>query len=209
MALITISEVKTFLTIISTEHDLQLAAYIEYASKAIESYCGRVFEAGSVTEFHDGGKSSIFVDKLPINNVSLVGQYSGSEYIPLVGSNLANGELPNVTANANAVIGYIWYPETGEISKDTGAGGGFRSLDITYPPVFNNFPKGVKVTYNGGYSIIPNDLKLAAANYVKMLHKQDQGTASFSFAGENRQQFALVDNFPPHIKRILDLYKIW
>lgn len=211
MALITLTQLKTFLVISSTEKDTELLSYIDYATAAIESYCGRIFASASVTEIHDGGTTSIFVDRLPINNVSSVAQYDGTQYVLLTGSNLTNGELANtnVGANANAVASFVWNAATGEISRDVNIGSGFRSLDFRQPITFANYANGVKITYNGGYDTVPSDITLATANYVKMLYKQDQATASFSLGGESKQQFALSGNFPPHIRRILDLYRIW
>lgn len=209
MGLITLSDLKTFLTITSTENDEALNAFINHASAAVESYCGRIFTSGSVTEIHDGGTTSIFVDRLPINNVALVAEYDGTQYLPLIGSSVASGELANTNISANSVATFVWNSSTGEISRDTSIGSGLRNLDFQQPIVFSNYANGVKVIYNGGFDTIPKDIQLATANYVKMLYKQDQATLSASLLGESKQQFGLSGNFPPHIRRILDLYRIW
>ena len=81
-------------------------------------------------------------------------------------------------------------------------------IGLSYPKTFNNYARGVKVVYNGGYDTIPYDLKLAVLNYVKILWKQEQGTASMSFQGGAKSVQTPSANFPPHVRRILDLYRI-
>jgi hypothetical protein len=43
---------------------------------------------------------------------------------------------------------------------------------------------------------------------IKLLYKQDQEKKGFSFEGERGEAYSLAGNFPPHIRRILDLYRI-
>jgi len=76
---------------------------------------------------------------------------------------------------------------------------------------FPSGPDAIKVTYRGGYSETPNDLKLAAFDLVTYYRKKESiprkitsasGMGSVTHAGAN-----LPADFPPHIKRILDLYR--
>lgn len=115
---------------------------------------------------------------------------------------------------------YNFTRDTGEITKDTGsigASGNFTSIRKSYPALtlsgpaaFQPFPSAVEVTYRAGYesSSVPLDLQVATLDYVKLLYKQDQEKKGFSFEGERGDQFPLAGNFPPHIRRILDLYRI-
>jgi hypothetical protein len=115
---------------------------------------------------------------------------------------------------------YNFAKDTGEITKDTGslgATGNFTSIRKSYPALtlsgpaaFQPFPSAVEVTYRAGYEAgsIPLDLQVATIDYVKLLYKQDQEKKGFSFEGERGDQFPLAGNFPPHIRRILDLYRI-
>lgn len=77
-------------------------------------------------------------------------------------------------------------------------------------PVFNKYYNAVTIDYKAGYdaSDVPLDLKLVTMDLAKMLYKQDQEKKNFSFEGESGDKFALSSNFPPHIKRVLDLYRI-
>jgi len=115
---------------------------------------------------------------------------------------------------------YNFTRDTGEITKDTGSVGltgnftsirkSYPSLTISGPQTFQPFPSAVEVTYRAGYeaSSVPLDLQVATLDYVKLLYKQDQEKKGFSFEGERGDQFPLAGNFPPHIRRILDLYRI-
>tara|TARA_Y100000034_G_C6908219_1_gene422151 strand:+ start:5831 stop:6472 length:642 start_codon:yes stop_codon:yes gene_type:complete len=209
-ALVTVNEIRNYLNISSTEKRTttdNLSSLANYASAVIETYCGRTFAAANVTELHDGGKSSIFVDRIPINSVNVLFEYDGYHYAELIGPE-ANGELSNLNANANAVIGYMWESDTGQIRRDVGLDSGFPDLTINDRAIFNDYKKGVKIDYNGGYTTIPDDLKMVTLDYIKLIYKQEQDASSFSFQGENKERQPLSANFPPHIRRVLDLYRI-
>jgi hypothetical protein len=45
-------------------------------------------------------------------------------------------------------------------------------------------------------------------DFIKLLYKQDQDKKGFSFEGEAGDKYPLAGSFPPHIKRILDMYRI-
>ena len=78
------------------------------------------------------------------------------------------------------------------------------------------FPQGmkaVKVTYKAGYTSTPEDSKLAVFDLVKYYLK-DERKERMSIAGstiENQSSTSLRNNigFPDHIKRVLDLYKLY
>lgn len=120
----------------------------------------------------------------------------------------------------NAVNEYNFSRDMGEVTRDVGAvgvRGSFPTVRNNYPamtlagsPSFAPFPSGVKVEYRAGYesSDIPQDLQLATLDMVKLLYKQDQEKRGFSFEGERGESYPLAGNFPPHIRRILDLYRI-
>ena len=114
MALVTLTEIKQFLSINSTDKDDSINALANYVSATVESYCGREFDSQDVTEFHDGGRSSVFVDRLPINNINTVYHYDGNQYVALTGPmNTSTGELPNTIANASSSPDYVVNNETG------------------------------------------------------------------------------------------------
>jgi len=87
-----------------------------------------------------------------------------------------------------------------------------RTNDSTDVP----FPKGrksVKVVYTAGYSTTPEDLKLAVFDLVKYYLK-DESRERMTIAGatvENPGSSSQAGNpgFPDHIKRVLDMYKVY
>lgn len=104
---------------------------------------------------------------------------------------------------------FTFDPVTGGVSFDSGSGGGTPRLGFFNPRQFYNFPRGIRVSYNGGFSSIPADLKLAALEMVKVIFKGDSGTSSMRFQGESRESHALsVDEFPPQVRRVLNLYRL-
>ena len=49
---------------------------------------------------------------------------------------------------------------------------------------------------------------MAVLDTVKLIYEQDQEKKGFSLEGERGEKYPLAASFPPHIKRILDLYRI-
>jgi hypothetical protein len=110
--------------------------------------------------------------------------------------------------------------DTGEVTRDIGGQGvrgsypttrnSYPALTLSGPGSFLPFPSGVEVSYRAGYEegSVPLDLQLATLDYIKLVYKQDQEKKGFSFEGERGDSFPLAGNFPPHIRRILDLYRI-
>lgn len=211
-ALVTVDDIRQYLTInsnVGETTDANLSTLANMASSAVESYCGRKFTSAFVIEIHDGGRTSIFINRPPVNNVNSIAQYNGNQYVPLIGTLDPTGERPNVSANANAVIQYVLYPEIGQFSREVNFNSGSYKLGMFPLATFNNYSRGVRVEYNGGYDIIPEDLKMVTLDFVKILHKDEQSSGSVSFQGESKSQFPITSsNFPPHIKRTLDFYRI-
>jgi hypothetical protein len=104
---------------------------------------------------------------------------------------------------------FSFYLITGEITFNTGYGGGTEALGFFRPLKFFNFPKGVKVTYNGGFATIPSDLKLATLEMIKVIYKGRSGSESVRMQGEDINSHKLsMDGFPPQVRRVLNLYRL-
>jgi len=120
----------------------------------------------------------------------------------------------------NAHSEYTFNKDMGEITKDTGnlstrgtypvVRSSYPAMTLSGPPVFAPFPAAVRVEYRGGYEVsdVPSDIKMAVLDTVKLIYKQDQEKKGFSLEGERGEKYPLAASFPPHIKRILDLYRI-
>ena len=104
---------------------------------------------------------------------------------------------------------FSYYPITGEINFNTGPGGGTPKLGFFRPLQFFNHPNGVRVYYNGGFASIPEDLKLAMLEMIKVIYKGKSGTESMRFQGESSTSHKLsIDDFPPQVRRVLNLYRL-
>ena len=105
---------------------------------------------------------------------------------------------------------YVWNGDSGKIQRNvTGATEGRQTISLIGVPIWQNYPKAIKVTYDGGYSDVPNDLKVATMDYIKMLYKQTEANQRFGLQGESASQFNLAaSGWPPHVRRILDMYRI-
>jgi hypothetical protein len=115
-------------------------------------------------------------------------------------------QMPDVSRRVNE---YTFYPTTGEISFNTGDGGGTPKLSFFRPLKFYNYPNGIKVYYNGGYTTIPADLKLAVLEMIKVIYKGRSGSDRVTMQGETVNSYKLgVDEFPPQVRRILNLYRL-
>jgi len=103
---------------------------------------------------------------------------------------------------------YIWNSETGGIRRYIDGVEGISDISVLPELMFRNYPRGIKVTYDAGFTSIPRDIKVATLDYIKILHKQTQENAGFSLQGESGKQHNLSANFPPHIRRVLEMYRI-
>jgi hypothetical protein len=115
---------------------------------------------------------------------------------------------------------FVFARDTGEITKYIGSIGTsgkypistnkYPSLSLFGPSAFAPYPGAITVTYRAGYepNDVPLDLQMATLDFIKLIYKQQQDKKGFSFEGESGDKFPLVGNFPPHVRRILDLYRI-
>ena len=102
---------------------------------------------------------------------------------------------------------YVFTGDTGKITKNSRLS---NKLELSMPSSFAPYPSGVSVLYRAGYEPdkVPLDLQLVTLDFIKILYKQDQEKKGFSFEGEKGYSFPLSANFPAHIARVLDLYRI-
>ena len=112
---------------------------------------------------------------------------------------------------------YSFSRDHGEITRESQAGtvkGGIKrsypSMTLSGPATFQGYPSGVRVSYRAGYenNTVPYDIQMATLDFIKLLYKQDQDKKGFTFEGESGDKYPLAGSFPPHIKRILEMYRI-
>jgi len=188
--LITLHQYKNSEGLTSPKEDVRTESLIGSVSQLVKTYCATDFLDHFTTpkeEFHslNWDTDAVQLRECPaVNITSLHERIRGAEYILVDPSN--------------------YYLDT---TTDT--------IYRTKQGYKHYFPKGngsVKVSYTSGYSECPLDLQLAVSDlvtyYLKDEHKERrtlQG-ASVQNAGSSVVQNS---SFPDHIRRVLDLYKIY
>lgn len=183
LPLITKADYKAYMGINSTTHDNAIDILIPKISELIKNICRRSFVdyvATPKVEYHEGGALILVPEEYPVISVTSV-EYSstnGSTYTPLVE--------------------YTDYA----LSKAT------NSIKALYPSGFPSAVNGYRLTYTAGYSVLPEDLKLAVLDLLTYYLKNDSAIHSNKAPGTNTVQIEYVTttNLPAHIKRVLDLH---
>ena len=75
---VTLNEIKNYLDITSDNHNGKLSNLAGYACGVVEHYIGREVLANNYTETFDGGKSSVFISRMPVSNVFFTLLYLGN-----------------------------------------------------------------------------------------------------------------------------------
>jgi hypothetical protein len=193
--LITLDQYKDLEGISSSSEDTKLEIIIPSVSQLIRTYCNRGFSlyatADKVETFSIDCSTitCVQLDESPIISVTSVEIRTAY-----------NAAYTTLTEGA-----YEFY-----IDNDID---GIVRTDETGAKI--PFPQGrgaVKVTYKGGWTTVPLDLLLAAADlvtyYLKHQYKERQTIASTSITNVGTASARNDASFPDHIKRVLDLYRI-
>jgi hypothetical protein len=116
--------------------------------------------------------------------------------------------LTNAFADSSRNVNqYSLDSSTGEVSKSIQ---GRTRASILGHTTFSNYPNAIKIKYQGGFATLPNDLKNVALELCKLYYKGFEGISSMSLQGESmRRATPMKDGFPPHIRRVLSLYKVY
>lgn len=183
LSLITKAEYKAYMGLTSTNEDTKIDILIPKVSSLVKEYCKRSFldyvNEGKV-EFFDGGTSIFVPSEGPLLAVTSL-EYStnyGVTYTDLV-------------ENTDYVV---------LISK---------SIIIPVGTMeFPYYPNGYKLTYNSGYEVLPESLKLAIIDLITYYIKNDSAVHSSRAPGGNTVQIEYITttSLPAHIRRVLDLY---
>lgn len=184
MDLITKAEYKAYAGITSTNKDAEVDALIPRISALIKTYCNRTFidyYSAPKVEYFNGPAMYFYLSECPIVNVSSV-EFS-SDY-------------------GNTYSDLIEYTDYA-VDRTRGT---IHSLQFDG---FQEYINGYKVSYTGGYSSVPEDLKLAALDLVSYYLRNDASIHSNKAPGTNSVQVEYISTttLPAHIRRVLDLYK--
>jgi hypothetical protein len=175
--------------------------------------------------------ANIFIGQMDEIRISRSAQYTGAFTAPthqhatdddtvlLIHCDGANSDV-TFTDSSSTTNEFTFARDSGKITRNIGHVGitghyptvknSYPSLTLGGPPKFNPYANALKIKYRAGYEDgdVPYDLQMATLDYIKIIHKQDQGTKSFSLEGERKTKEPLSGDFPPHIRRVLELYRI-
>ena len=199
--LITLQQYKDFAGLTGVTMDARINVIIDSISQLVKNYCGTSIiddYSSAKTEYFDildARTTRVMLDEGPIRAVTSVSERESQadSYVTLITEN----------SDSSGKYEYIVDSMTDSIIR-------------TNQDVDKAFPKGrkaVKVVYTAGYSSCPEDLKLAIFDLVKYYLK-DERKERMQIAGamiENPVSTSIANNtgFPDHIKRVLDMYKVY
>lgn len=184
--LVTIHDYKGYRGISSSTDDARLDIIIPSVSDMVKNYCGRSF-----IDFYSENKVEVFSLPTAQNVVFL-------------------SEIPTVSIVS---VEELTYNEGSSYTTLTSSQYKLDTyLDAVYrieADVRTDFPIGVnavKVTYKGGFSATPADLKIAILDlityYVKEEWRPELNVGQFMIRNSDAKP-----NFPDHIRRVLDSYR--
>lgn len=177
--LITLDEYKNYASISSTDKDDRLDPIIKRVSAFIKSYCARSF-----VDYYDRATQEF----VPI-----------TEYFNYPGQLLTEEFPVQEVVSVQLSIDYgKTYINIEDYVLD-------RQNDAIH--IFSEYegPNAYKVTYKAGYSKLPEDLKLAVLDLVDYYYMGESTTRKSN--GNVVVEYVTSSDLPPHIKRVLDLYR--
>ena len=199
--LVTLQQYKDFAGLQGVKTDARINTIIPQVTQIVKTYCGTSlidYYSSAKTEYFnivDRITTRIMLDEGPIVAVTSVQERDSQSdaYVTLITEN----------SDSSGKYEYIIDSTTDSIIRTTSTG--------TKP--FRIGHKAVKVVYTAGYSATPADLKLAVFDLIKYYLK-DERKERMSIGGttiENPVSTSLKNNagFPDHIKRVLDMYKVY
>jgi hypothetical protein len=180
----------------STTRDGKIQTLITQCSALIEKYCNRQFTAYSDTqsakvEWHDGQTNKVFLKEFPVLSVESVktSPDGGMTQTTLVEADSASS-------------GYFVDLEEGSVFTQQTIDNFIDSYNVPY--------RSLEITYTAGYTTdtLPEDLKLCVIDLVHY-YESGENIPSKAMMGatiDNPQPY-IANSFPPHIRRVLDLYR--
>ena len=180
--LVTKAEYKSYVGISSPNQDAEIDLLIPKVSQLVKTYC-RSSLIDNVddlkVELFNGGESRLYLKETPVILLSSV------EYSADYGQNYV--DLVEFTD-------WVFDPNANAIT----------SIGKSFPLLIN----GYKVSYNCGYGLIPEDLKLAAMDLVSYYRKNDSAVHGTKASNTNSMQieYVMSTTLPAHIRRVLDQY---
>lgn len=177
--LATLDEFKIYAGIKNPENDDRIESILASVSSLIKTYCGRTFVDAAEDSVEEYFPSEEFLYPRDIPILQ----------VDLVEASTDNGES------------YLELASGTEYVLD-------RRNDRVYIPGYSTYSSinGIKITYKGGYTAVPRDLQLAVFDMMLMYMKAESTPKKTQ--GFTSVEFITSSDFPYHIKRVLDLYRV-
>jgi len=163
--LLTLTEAKAALNIVSSSQDTEIAAYITAVSGQLDELCGPVVTRSITSESHDGGTNRLFLAKRPVTTVTTVVEYDGA-----TGTSLTAETPGSISGNRyllDAAQGTLWRRSSGS--------------DSVYPIGRQN----IVISYTAGRytstSTVDERFKTAARLCLTNLWRREQGAGTDTF----------------------------
>jgi len=192
--LITVQEYKDAEGIRGDNNDDRLAILVPQVSELAKKYCGTSF-----IDFFSSNKTETF--NISDNNTSVV-----------VVSETPINSVVSVKERDNPSTDYITLTNNTEFYIDTNSDSIFRLDSDGDRKAFKRGFGSVEVVYKAGYATTPKDLQLALFDlvtyYLKDEHKQRRTLGGASIQNQGTAGIRTSTDFPDHIKRVLDLYRV-
>ena len=180
--LVPLADYKAYVGINNANEDPKIRMTLAFVSALVEDYCGRSFITATKVEQASATSGSIFLKNTPIQSVTQV--------------DCRNTSKETITVDA---AGYIVYTEEGMVE--------LIDEDAIYAA---DLYKPYTVTYVAGYDTLPAPLILAIMElttyHVKKQYITKTSSVNVNVASEDNSVSGNSD-LPPHIKRVLDLYR--
>jgi len=193
--LITVAEYKDAEGLRGEKDDDRLQVIVPQVSDLVKKYCGTsfidFFSTDKVETFSidDNFTSTIIVSESPLTAVDKVEERT----------TYAEAYQELTTAK------YEYYP-------DFEADAIIRTNENGQTKPFAKGVGAVRVTYNAGFASTPKDLQLALFDlvnyYMKDEHKERRTLGGANIQNQGTSGVRNNTDFPDHIKRVLDLYKV-
>lgn len=146
-ALVTLAEVKAYLNITNADDDTELLGFIDAATIKIQEITGPVL-ARTVTEYRDGGTSSLILTQRPVISVTSVTELIGSTQTVLT---------QNAYGAGTTDYGFTFDSDACTVTRRMG------NDAATFADGVGN----IKIVYSAGYAAIPAEIGLASKALIQ------------------------------------------
>lgn len=171
--LLTYDECVNFIPNLGNEPSATVSAYIEAASRSVESYCNREFLVKTVSERYVINQSQrIYLKRTPVASVSRVALYQQAD--PILADSCGyissfNPEQTNLTeTKVDISLEYVLEPGTGVMTFINPYINRFKPLIRQDNPWGQQY--FYRVDYTAGYNEVPSQIKLAIAQLVNGMY---------------------------------------